>query len=96
MILSEVAILGIAGALVGSVLGGALIYYLSIVGIPISESTMELMESFMPAEDALYPVFAVKYLVMPFLAAAVIPLAASIYPIFIMRRLQVKDALSHI
>lgn len=95
MVLAEVAIVGLVGAVIGAAMGGAVVYYFSITGIPLADSTMELMESFFTA-DALYPVFAFKYLVLPFLAAAIIPVAASIYPILIMRRMKVREALGYV
>lgn len=94
MIEVENLLLGAAGALLGTLAGGAILYYFSVYGLGISEATREFIS--FGLEERIYPLFRWRYLVMPFLASLAIPVIAALYPLFLVRKMKIKEALGYL
>ncbi|HAM38871.1 MAG TPA: hypothetical protein DCP53_05705 [Elusimicrobia bacterium] len=95
MLITELFILGFIGSVLGVIMGGYLIYYFSIHGIPISDSAREMAASFFSG-NRIYPGFNLKILIYPLIISCIVPLLSSIYPIIIMRKLKIKEALGYL
>lgn len=92
MIITEVLLLGVIGAFIGTLIGGGLIYYFSIYGIPVFDSARDLMSGYNMA-NRIYTGFKPSYLIVPFIISSLIPVIASIYPLLIMRKMQIRETL---
>lgn len=95
MVFSELAVIGFAASLIGTALGGLLIYYFSVHGIPISESTKDVMNNFTNT-NMIYTAFKWVYLVIPFLVSFLVPVLSALYPVSIMRKIKIKEALGYL
>jgi len=95
MIMAEVFILGLFGAVLGTAVGGSLIYWLSVVGIPISNESKEFAGSFFNS-NRIYPVFGFKYLIDPLVVSAIVPVLSAIYPLRVLRKKKIKELLGYI
>lgn len=95
IILSETFVLGIIGSATGTLIGGILIYYLSVAGIPISNESKELAGS-MFSSNRIYPVFKLQYMVYPFVISTIVPLLSAIYPLTILRKMKIRELLGYV
>lgn len=95
MIIVEVFILGITGALLGTIIGGWIVYYFSIYGIPISENTKEIASSWL-SSNKIYPAFRFKDLVCAVIVSSIVPVVASFYPLLVIGKMKIKELLDYL
>lgn len=93
MFLMEAASLGLAGVVVGALLGSAAVAYLSTVGIPIGDKIATVSGSSVALGTTLYAHFAPGTFAALALATLLIVLVASLYPAWYAARLEPVDAL---
>jgi len=96
MILSEMLILGFIGATIGILAGSGLLYYYSIYGFPISDASQELLVNLFVSENRIYISFKLEYLILPFLASLFVPTLSAIYPLLVIRKITIRQALGYV
>jgi len=84
--------LGIASAVAGAVLGGAVVLYLALTGIPMTVSSL----AWMAGGDVLYPALEAGSVLRATLSIVLLSTLASVYPAFSASRLEPREALHHV
>ncbi|MBN1823377.1 MAG: ABC transporter permease [Endomicrobiales bacterium] len=92
MIITEVTLLGIIGSAIGIAIGVGLVYYFSVVGIPISDEMKDTMGSFL-SSNRIYTTLKINFIVFPFFVSCLVPVLSSLYPLSLMRKMHIKEAL---
>jgi ABC-type lipoprotein release transport system permease subunit len=94
MFLIEAGMLGMTGVAAGLAIGGAIVYYFSIVGIEFPQSIMQAKASnLITYGRLLYTSFAPEQAITLALTALVIVLAVAVYPAWFAARLEPVQAL---
>ncbi len=93
MILVEMLIIGLIGATIGILIGAGILYYYSVYGFPISEASKNLVTFI--AEDRIYTSLKIDYLILPFLFSSIVPVFSAIYPLFVIRKISIRQALGY-
>ena len=84
--------LGVASALVGALVGGAVVLYLAATGIPMGAAAL----AWMAGGDVLYPALVPASLLRATLSIVLLSTLASVYPAFSASRLEPREALHHV
>jgi putative ABC transport system permease protein len=84
--------LGAVSALVGAVVGGAVVLYLGATGIPMKAAAL----SWMAGGERLYPRLLPASLLRAALSIVVLSTVAALYPAFSASRLEPREALQHV
>ena len=84
--------LGVASALVGALVGGAVVLYLAATGIPMRAAAL----AWMAGGDVLYPALVPASLLRATLSIVLLSTLASVYPAFSASRLEPREALHHV
>ncbi len=91
--LLESAILGAAGGIVGTALGGAMLKYFSVVGITITQASQFVN---VPMGTTFYAAFSWGTLGMFFVLAQAVAVLAALYPAYIASKQEPVQALRHV
>lgn len=94
MILVEMLVIGLIGATIGILIGAGILYYYSIYGFPISESAKEMVTFI--AENRIYTSLKIDYLILPFVFSSLVPVFSAIYPLFVIRKITIRQALGYV
>jgi len=94
MILTEMLVIGLIGATIGILLGAGILYYFSVYGFSISEASKDMVTFI--AEDRIYTSLKIDYLVLPFLFSSLVPVFSAIYPLFVIRKISIRQALGYV
>jgi putative ABC transport system permease protein len=94
LFLAESAIIGAAGGLVGSALGGTVVKVLSIVGIKPPISFSNVVDA--PLGTTIYASFSWATLGLFFAMAALVAMLSALYPAFLASRQEPMTALRHV
>jgi putative ABC transport system permease protein len=84
--------LGAVSALVGGAVGGAVVLYLAVTGIPMRAAAL----AWMAGGDVLYPAFVPASLLRAVVSIVLLSTLASVYPAFSASRLEPREALHHV
>lgn len=94
LFLTESAIIGAAGGLIGSAIGGSVVKVLSVVGIQPPVSFGNLVD--VPLGTTIYASFSWSTLVLFFALASVVAMLSALYPAFLASRQEPVAALRHV
>ncbi|MFQ3675529.1 MAG: FtsX-like permease family protein [Endomicrobiia bacterium] len=94
IVIIEMFIVGLIGATTGILIGGAILYYFSLYGIVIPESTKDVVSWL--ADNRIYPLFSLSYLILPFIISLLVPVFSSFYPLSVVRKIKIKTALGYL
>jgi putative ABC transport system permease protein len=92
LFLLEGMALGLVSALAGAVLGGAVVLYLAMAGIPMTVSSL----AWMAGGDVLHPALEASSLLRAVLSIVLLSTLAAVYPAFSASRLEPREALHHV
>ncbi len=94
IIFSEILLLGLVGSLAGILIGSIFVGYLAFFGIPLSVyGEMEAQLESFGFIDVLWARFNIIDIVVSFSMGIFVPILASIYPLFVIRRMTVRELL---
>ncbi len=89
----EALIIGVIGAVIGSILGEAISWYFDVVGIPMPEMTKEIGVAI---GDRLYASVSGRDVVLALAIGIIVAVFGSIYPAYIASKMRPVEALRHI